>query len=105
MVFRNLIVNGIRYNREEVPVITITASEEPGQCSFAVADNGIGIEDGQFEKIFMVFQRLNHADGIGGTGAGLTIVKQIVESYGGNIRVESEPGKGSTFTFTVPRHD
>ena len=105
MVFRNLIVNGIKYNREEVPVITITGTEGPGFCSFTVADNGIGIEQAEFEKIFMVFQRLNPADGIGGTGAGLTIVKQIVESYGGSIRVESEPDKGSTFTFTVPRHD
>ena len=59
-----------------------------------MADNGIGIAAGEFEKIFMVFQRLNPADGIGGTGAGLTIVKQIVESYGGTIRVESEPDKG-----------
>ncbi len=105
MVFRNLIVNGIKYNREQDPVITVTAVERPDECSFTVADNGIGIEPAEFEKIFMVFQRLNPADGIGGTGAGLTIVKQIVESYGGCIRVESEPGKGSTFTFTVPRHD
>ncbi len=77
----------------------------PGGWSFSVMDNGIGIVDREFEKIFMVFQRLNPADGIGGTGAGLTIVKQIVESYSGTIRVASEPGKGSTFTFTVPRHD
>jgi PAS domain S-box-containing protein len=105
MVFRNLIVNGIKYNHDGVPSISITAAELPGFCSFSVTDNGIGIVEEEFTKIFMVFQRLNPADGIGGTGAGLTIVKQIVESYGGSIRVESEPGKGSMFTFTVPRHD
>jgi PAS domain S-box-containing protein len=105
MVFRNLIVNGIKYNRTDVPVIRIAATEAPTEWTFSVADNGIGIEPGEFQKIFMVFQRLNPADGIGGTGAGLTIVKQIVESYGGTIRVESEPDGGSTFTFTVPRHD
>ena len=105
MVFRNLIVNGIRYNKEELPVIRIGVTEDPAFWTFLVSDNGIGIPEREFEKVFMVFQRLNPADGVGGTGAGLTIVKKIVESYGGTIRVESEPGKGSTFAFTVPKHD
>lgn len=103
MVFRNLIVNGIRYNKEELPVIRIGVTEDPAFWTFSVSDNGIGIPQREFQKVFMVFQRLNPADGMGGTGAGLTIVKQIVESYGGTIRVESEPDKGSTFTFTVPK--
>lgn len=105
MVFRNLIVNGIRYNTADRPVVRITATEDAEAWSFAVADNGVGIDPAYFEKIFMIFQRLNPADGVGGTGAGLTIVKKIVESYGGIIRVASEPGKGSTFTFTIPKHD
>jgi len=104
MVFRNLIVNGVKYNQQEKKLIRIAARREAGAWEFSVADNGIGIEVRDFQKIFTIFQRLDPTDGAGGTGAGLTIVKKIVESNGGAIRLESEKERGSTFTFTVPDH-
>ncbi len=104
MVFRNLIVNGVKYNQNETRFVQISARRVGQTWEFSVADNGMGIEARDAEKIFMIFQRLDPADGAGGTGAGLTIVKKIVESYGGDIRLESIPGEGSTFTFTIPDH-
>ncbi|HSQ74994.1 MAG TPA: ATP-binding protein, partial [Bacteroidota bacterium] len=104
MVFRNLIVNGVKYNQNAEKLIRIAARREAGAWEFSVSDNGIGIEVRDFQKIFTIFQRLDPGDGAGGTGAGLTIVKKIVESNGGTIRLESEKGRGSTFTFTVPDH-
>jgi PAS domain S-box-containing protein len=104
MVFRNLIVNGVKYNQHDERVVRIAARKAGGMWEFSVSDNGMGIDVRDFEKIFTIFQRLDPADGAGGTGAGLTIVKKIVESNGGTIRLESEQGTGSTFTFTIPDH-
>ena len=103
-LLQNLIGNALKYRTEnEPPRVHISALQESGQWHFMVQDNGIGIGPEYREKIFGVFKRL-HATGerYSGTGIGLAICRRIVESYGGRIWVESEPGHGATFHFTVP---
>jgi PAS domain S-box-containing protein len=103
MVFRNLISNAIKFNLAPEPTVTISVKEEPSEFQFAVRDNGIGIAKEHFDRIFVIFQRLNRAEEYQGTGAGLTIVRKIIERHGGRIWLESEEGKGTTFYFTVPK--
>lgn len=103
MVFRNLISNAIKFNDKPVPRIEITVTEDKGQYTFSVSDNGIGIDKQYFDKVFVIFQRLQRSEEYRGTGAGLTIVKKIVENHRGRIWIESEPGKGTTFFFTIPK--
>jgi light-regulated signal transduction histidine kinase (bacteriophytochrome) len=101
-VFQNLIGNALKYQRTgESPQIKITASETDTHWQFAVSDNGIGIEERYFEKIFIVFQRLHNKDEFSGTGIGLSICKKIIENHQGRLWVESQYGKGSTFLFTL----
>lgn len=103
-VFTNLISNGIKYNDKPFREIEIGHVEGgPGQpTALYVKDNGIGIEKNQHTQIFRIFERLHHRDAFGGgTGAGLTIVKKIVERHGGRVWVESAAGEGSTFYFTL----
>jgi light-regulated signal transduction histidine kinase (bacteriophytochrome) len=83
--------------------ITVGSSEEAECWKFYVADNGPGIEEKYFEKIFQVFQTLQPRDEMEVVGIALPIVKKIVEMYGGKIWLESEVGKGSTFFFTLPK--
>jgi PAS domain S-box-containing protein len=102
-VLQNLIGNALKYSKEDVPpVITVSCTEEKNQWTIAVKDNGIGVKEEYFEKIFIIFQRLHSKEEYTGTGLGLAIVKKIVESLGGRIWLESEYGVGSTFYFTIP---
>ena len=103
-VFQNLINNALKYTKEEVaPVIEISVIENDYYWTFVVKDNGLGIEQEFFEKIFVIFQRLHAKDEFNGTGMGLAIVKKIVETLGGKIWLESEYGVGSTFFFTIKK--
>ncbi|MFA4992329.1 MAG: ATP-binding protein, partial [Candidatus Omnitrophota bacterium] len=103
-VFSNLVSNAIKYTKKDTrPVIEIGWADKGGFFEFYVKDNGIGIEKQYHDKIFQIFQRLHARDEYEGTGAGLTIVKKIVENHSGRIWVESEPGKGSVFYFTLPK--
>jgi PAS domain S-box-containing protein len=102
IVFRNLLSNALKFCDKPIPRIEIGASVAPDFTTIYVRDNGIGIEDTYFDKIFLIFQRLHRKDEYEGAGAGLAIVKKIVESQGGRIQVESRPGLGSTFSFTIP---
>jgi signal transduction histidine kinase len=102
-VVRNLLDNASKYSLDGSP-LKIEASTNGYWCQVSVIDNGIGIKKEDMERLFEPFSRLKSQLGEerGGTGLGLTVVKQIVEQHGGKIWVESEYGSGSRFTFTVP---
>lgn len=103
-VFQNLISNSLKYQQKDVqPCVTISFNEINDHWQFSVADNGIGISEKYFEKIFVLFQRLHNKDEYSGTGIGLAITKKIIENMGGEIWVNSEVGKGTTFYFTISK--
>jgi PAS domain S-box-containing protein len=104
-VFQNLLSNAVKYMDKPQGQIRINCDEEDSFWKFSVADNGPGIEQEQFERIFQIFQTLSPRDEFESTGVGLSVVKKIVELYGGNIWVESEMGKGSTFFFALPKQE
>lgn len=102
-VFHNLIDNAIKFRGDTPPRVHIGAVEEGGVWHFTVRDNGMGIREKDLSRIFIMFQRLHGRDEYPGTGSGLAIAKRIVERHGGRMWTGSEPGKGSTFHFTMPK--
>ncbi|WP_233809860.1 sensor histidine kinase [Paraburkholderia sp. HP33-1] len=101
-VFQNLISNAIKYIDKPAGDIRVDCVREDDRWKFSVADNGVGIESRHFERIFQLFQTLVPRDRVESTGVGLTLVRKIVEMYGGRVWVESTVGVGSTFYFTFP---
>ena len=102
-VFQNLLGNAIKYRRsDQNPIVELLAHEAEGHWIFTVIDNGIGIPGAYYETVFGIFKRLHSHDQFSGTGMGLAICKRIVERYRGRIWVESDPGQGSRFSFSIP---
>jgi light-regulated signal transduction histidine kinase (bacteriophytochrome) len=102
-VFGNLVENAVKFMDKPWGRIKVDCVEEGGFWKFSVADNGRGIREKYFEKIFQMFQTLVSRDEIEGTGIGLAVVKKLVEMSGGSVWVESQAGEGTTFFFTLPR--
>jgi light-regulated signal transduction histidine kinase (bacteriophytochrome) len=101
-LFQNLVGNAIKYRRPEPPKICVGAKDRNDDWLFSVADNGIGIKPEYTQQVFGIFKRL-HGNTHPGNGIGLAVCQRIVDGYGGRIWVESTPGEGSTFYFTMPR--
>ena len=102
LVLQNLIANGIKFHGAEPPRVRVSAERRGAEWVLCVRDNGIGVDPKHFEKLFQIFQRLHAAGEYPGTGIGLAVCKKIIERHGGRIWIESEPGKGAAFLFTLP---
>ena len=100
-LFQNLISNAIKFRGQRPPEIDVSARRDGDRWVFAVRDNGIGIEREYWEQIFVIFRRLHTRQKYAGTGIGLAVCKRIVERHGGQIWLDSQPGQGTTFYFTL----
>jgi PAS domain S-box-containing protein len=101
-LFQNLLGNALKFCTNHPPEVHVTANHQESEWRFSVRDNGIGIDPQHFQRIFGVFQRLHTRREFEGTGIGLAVCKKIVECHGGKISLESAPGQGTTFYFTIP---
>jgi len=101
-LFHNLLSNALKYRQDRAPVIKVSARRGTAEWIFQVADNGIGIESQHLTRIFEVFKRLHTAQEYSGNGIGLAICERIVVRHGGRMWVDSEPGQGSIFYFSIP---
>lgn len=101
-VFQNLVGNALKYRSTSPPHVAVRAARVDAEWRISVSDDGIGIDPMYFERIFQLFQRLHTQSEYPGTGLGLSLCQRIVQRHGGRIWVESRPGHGSTFHFTLP---
>ena len=101
-LFQNLLSNAIKYHGDGSPHVRVRAERDDDEWVLSVSDDGIGIDEHQTDRIFEIFNRLHTEEEYEGTGIGLAICREIVENHGGEIRVDSVPGEGSTFSFTLP---
>jgi two-component system sensor histidine kinase/response regulator len=102
-LLQNLISNALKYRRAIAPRIHIGVEDKVDHWQFSVSDNGEGIDPKQFNRVFQIFQRLHAEHEQPGAGIGLSICKRIVERHGGRIWIESAPGEGTTFRWTIPK--
>ena len=102
LIIKNLVTNGIKYNRSPIPVIKVSYKRQLGKHIFAIQDNGIGIEKEYQSQIFEMFKRLHNREEYQGSGLGLAICHKIVQNFGGELWVESAPARGSIFYFSIP---
>ena len=103
-VIRNLIHNAVKHHDRTDGLVSVSCRSDDRFIEFAIADDGPGIEPRYHEQIFKLFATLRPRDEVEGSGMGLAIVKKLIERYGGTIRVDSEPGRGTTFRFTWPKN-
>jgi light-regulated signal transduction histidine kinase (bacteriophytochrome) len=102
-VFQNLLNNALKYNDSDQPSVELGCTDKKYFWEFYMKDNGIGIDQKDLARIFIIFQQLHEKGKYQGTGIGLAIVKKIIEKHGGKIWVNSIPGEGSTFYFSLPK--
>ena len=101
-VFQNLLSNAIEYSGDQPPSVRISAERDGHEWIISIQDDGVGIDSEDQDRIFEVFQRLHSQDEHPGTGIGLSLCRRIVERHDGELWVESKPGDGTTFSFTLP---